>query len=74
MPQARARQAAGAWWRASYAWEYPPEADVDPVSVVAWQDEAELDAARGRFLAATPPPDRSPLFRLLLAQGPAGTA
>jgi NRPS condensation-like uncharacterized protein len=70
LPQARARRAAGAWWRASYVWECPPEADVDPVSVVGWQDEAELDSARARFLAATPPLDRSPPFRLLLARGP----
>jgi NRPS condensation-like uncharacterized protein len=69
-PQARDRRAAGAWWRPHYAWECPSAADVDPVSVVGWQDEAELDSARARFLAAAPPPDRSPLFRLLLAQGP----
>jgi NRPS condensation-like uncharacterized protein len=69
-PQARARRAAGAGWRSSYAWERPPEPDVDPVSVVGWQDEAELDSARARFLAAAPPLDRAPLFRLLLARGP----
>ncbi|HEY3975676.1 MAG TPA: hypothetical protein VGM79_00280 [Streptosporangiaceae bacterium] len=69
-PQARARRAAGAWWRSRYAWECPPEPDVDPVSVVAWQDQAELDSARAQFLAATPPLDRAPLFRLLLARGP----
>jgi NRPS condensation-like uncharacterized protein len=69
LPQARARRAAGRWWRSGYLWECPPEADVDPVSVVGWQDEAELDSARARFLAATPPLDRAPLFRLLLAQG-----
>jgi NRPS condensation-like uncharacterized protein len=69
-PQVRARRAAAGWWRARYLWESPPEADVDPVSVVGWQDEAELDAARADFLAATPPLGRSPLFRLLLARGP----
>ena len=69
-PQARARRAAGAWWRSRYAWECPPEADVDPVTVIGWQDQAELDSARAQFLAATPPLDRSPLFRLLLARGP----
>jgi NRPS condensation-like uncharacterized protein len=69
-PQARSRRAAGAWWRASYAWESPSQADVDPVTVVGWQDEAELDAARAGFLAAAPPLDRAPLFRLLLARGP----
>jgi NRPS condensation-like uncharacterized protein len=69
-PQLRARRAAGGWWRARYQWESPPEADVDPVSVVSWQDEAELDAARADFLAATPPLGRAPLFRLLLARGP----
>jgi NRPS condensation-like uncharacterized protein len=69
-PQVCARRAAGPWWRSGYAWECPPAADVDPVSVVDWQDEAELDAARARFLAAAPPLDRAPLFRLLLARGP----
>jgi NRPS condensation-like uncharacterized protein len=72
LPQARARRVPGPWWQASYTWEYPPEPDVDPVSVAGWQDEAELDAARARFLAAAPPPECSPLFRLLLAQGPDG--
>jgi NRPS condensation-like uncharacterized protein len=51
-------------------WECPPEAEVDPVSVAGWQDEADLDAARDRFLAVSPPLDSSPLFRLLLARGP----
>jgi NRPS condensation-like uncharacterized protein len=69
-PQARARRAAGAWWRSRYTWEFPAQADVDPVSVVGWQDQAGLDAARAEFLAATPGLDRSPLFRLLLARGP----
>jgi NRPS condensation-like uncharacterized protein len=69
-PQACSRRAAGRWWRASYAWESPLQADVDPVAVAAWQDEAELDAARAAFLAAAPPLDRAPLFRLLLARGP----
>ena len=70
VPAARARRAAGAWWRTRYAWELPPEADIDPVSVTTWHNDAELDAARTRFLAAAPEPDRSPPFRLLLAQGP----
>jgi NRPS condensation-like uncharacterized protein len=69
-PAARARRGAGPWWRAGYAWELPPQADVDPVSVAAWRDEAELDLTRERFLAAAPRLDRSPPFRLLLAQGP----
>jgi NRPS condensation-like uncharacterized protein len=69
-PKARARRAAGPRWRAGYAWEFPPEADTDPVSVTGWRTEAELGAARTRFLAAAPELDRSPPFRLLLAQGP----
>jgi len=70
VPAARARRAAGTWWRAGYAWEFPPEADANPVSVTGWRTEAELGAARTRFLAAAPDLDRSPPFRLLLAQGP----
>jgi|SRR5450756_1791130 len=69
VPAARARRAAGAR-RAGYAWEFPPAADVDPVSVTGWRNEAELDVARACFLAAAPELDRSPPFRLLLAQGP----
>jgi len=70
VPAARARRAAAGWWRAGYAWEFPPGADIDPVSLTVWRDEAELDAARVRFLAAAPDLDRSPPFRLLLARGP----
>jgi len=70
VPAARARRAAGTWWRAGYAWEYPPVTDTDPVSVTGWRTEAELGAARVRFLAAAPALDRSPPFLLLLAQGP----
>ena len=70
VPAARARRAAAGWWRAGYAWEFPPEADADPVSLTNWRDEAELNAARVRFLAAAPDLDRSPPFRLLLARGP----
>ncbi len=71
VPASRARRAAGAWWRAGYAWEFPADADIDPVSVAGWRNDGELDDARGRFLAAAPDLDRSPPFRLLLAQGPA---
>ena len=35
-----------------------------------WRSQAELDAARARFLAAVPPLDHSPPFRLLRARGP----
>jgi len=69
VPAARARRVVGAG-RASYAWEFPPAADVDPVSVTDWRSEAELDLARARFLSAAPELDFSPPFRLLLAQGP----
>jgi NRPS condensation-like uncharacterized protein len=37
---------------------------------VAWRTEADLDESRERFMAAAPPLDRSPPFRLLLARGP----
>ncbi len=70
-PRARARRAPGSAWQSGYTWEFPPQADLDPVSVTSWQAEAELDSARIRFLAAAPPLDRSPPFRLLLARGPA---
>ena len=69
-PQARRRRAPVSPWRSGYTWEFPPQADHDPVSVASWQAEAELDAARTRFLAAAPPLDLSPPFRLLLARGP----
>ena len=68
--RARARRAPGSPWRSGYTWEFPPQADLDPVSVASWQVQAELDAARVGFLAAAPPLDRSPPFRLLLARGP----
>ena len=69
-PRAGARRADRSWWRRGYAWEFPPQADVDPVSTVRWRTEADLDLARARFLATAPPLDRSPPFRLLLARGP----
>ena len=69
-PRAGGRRGRGGWWRRGYAWEFPPRADEDPVATGAWQTEAELNMARERFMAATPPLDRSPPFRLLLARGP----
>ena len=69
-PRAGARRADRSWWRRGYAWEFPPQADVDPVSTVRWRTDADLDLARARFLATVPPLDRSPPFRLLLARGP----
>jgi len=69
-PRARARRAPGSPWHSRYTWEFPSRADHDPVSVTSWQAEAELDAARSCFLAAAPPLDLSPPFRLLLARGP----
>ena len=69
-PRAGARRADRGWWRRDYAWEFPPQADVDPVSTACWRTEADLDVARARFLATAPPLDRSPPFRLLLARGP----
>ena len=69
-PRAGARRGDRSWWRRGYAWEFPPQADVDPVSTARWRTEADLDMARARFLAAAPPLDRSPPFRLLLAHGP----
>ena len=69
-PRAGARRTDRGWWRRGYAWEFPPQADVDPVSMARWRTEADLDVARARFLAAAPPLDRSPPFRLLLARGP----
>jgi NRPS condensation-like uncharacterized protein len=42
------------------------------VSITNWRTEAELDAARTRFLATAPPLDQSPPLRLLRACGPEG--
>ena len=69
-PRAGIRRAERGWWHRGYAWEFPPQADVDPVSTTHWRTEADLDDARARFLATAPPLDRSPPFRLLLARGP----
>jgi arabinofuranan 3-O-arabinosyltransferase len=70
-PKARARRVPGGWWRRQYAWEFPPPSGhVDAVEVAIWRGTKELDSVRGRFLAAAPPLDHSPPFRLLLARGP----
>jgi NRPS condensation-like uncharacterized protein len=69
-PRAGVRRAPGEWWRRGYAWEFPPRADEDPVVTEAWESMADLNLARERFMAAAPPLDRSPPFRLLLARGP----
>jgi NRPS condensation-like uncharacterized protein len=69
-PRAGVRRARRGWWHRGYSWEFPPQADVDPVSTARWRTEADLDVARARFLATAPPLDRSPPFRLLLARGP----
>ena len=69
-PRALVRRALGAWWRPSYAWERPSHPDVDPLSTATWADEQELAQQRMRFLAASPPLDRSPPVRLLLTAGP----
>jgi NRPS condensation-like uncharacterized protein len=69
-PRAGIRRAERGWWHRGYAWEFPPQADVDPVSTTHWRTEADLDDARARFLATAPPLDRAPPFRLLLARGP----
>jgi NRPS condensation-like uncharacterized protein len=69
-PRAAARLAAGSSWRRGFAWESAAP-DRDPVSVMSWRTAAELDSGRGRFLAASPPLDQSPPFRLLVASGPA---
>ncbi len=69
-PRAGARRGDRGWWCRGYAWEFPPQADVDAVSTARWRTEADLDLARARFLATAPPLDRSPPFRLLLARGP----
>ncbi len=69
-PRAGVRRARGGWWRRGFSWEFPPRADEDPVATVAWETESDLDKSRERFMAAAPPLDRSPPFRLLLARGP----
>jgi len=69
-PAARARRAANSRWRPVYRWQIPLAADGDPVTVTTWRAEPELDAVRASFLAAAPPLDHAPPFRLLLASGP----
>ena len=69
-PRAGVRRARGGWWHRGFAWEFPPRADEDPVATAAWETESDLDKSRERFMAAAPPLDRSPPFRLLLARGP----
>ena len=69
-PRARGRMVAGRAFRFRYTWEFPSVPDVDPVSHAEWSDEAGLAAARGRFLASSPPLRVSPPVRLLLASGP----
>jgi arabinofuranan 3-O-arabinosyltransferase len=69
-PATRVRLATRRPWRPGLAWEVSPHADRDPISVMNWRSEEELDAARARFLAAVPPLDQSPPFRLLRARGP----
>jgi NRPS condensation-like uncharacterized protein len=68
-PAARACRTANGRWQPTYSWRIPPAA-ADPVTVTAWRTEPELDAARADFLAAAPPLDQAPPFRLLLASGP----
>ena len=68
--RARARRAAAGSWRCGYAWEFPPEADHDPVTITSWRTDAELESARACFLATAPSLDHSPTFQLLLASGP----
>lgn len=69
-PRAGVRRARGGWWRRGFSWELPPRTDEDPVATVAWETESDLDKSRERFMAAAPPLDCSPPFRLLLARGP----
>jgi NRPS condensation-like uncharacterized protein len=66
----RAHGVHGGWWHRRFAWEFAPRADEDPVAAGAWETESDLDKSRERFMAAAPPLDRSPPFRLLLARGP----
>ena len=69
-PRAGVRRARGGWWRRGFSWELPARESVDPVTTAAWLTAADLNLARERFMAAAPPLDRSPPFRLLLARGP----
>lgn len=74
-PRAGVRRARGGWWRRGFSWELPAREAVDPVTTDpvttgTWETESDLDESRERFMAAAPPLDRSPPFRLLLAHGP----
>jgi NRPS condensation-like uncharacterized protein len=69
-PRALVRRAPGSRWRRGYTWETPQRPDVDPLTTATWVGETDLAQQRMRFLGASPPLDRSPPVRLLLAAGP----
>ncbi len=65
-PGLRVRRAATGSWRSSYYWEFPPVIDLDPVEVVSYADDAELDRHRAAFLSRSPSLATSPPVRFLL--------
>lgn len=69
-PRTLVRRAGGGGWQRSYTWETPAQPDLDPLSTTTWAGETELAQRRMQFLGASPPLDRSPPVRLLLAAGP----
>ncbi len=73
-PGIRARRRPAGRWRRSYYWEFPPVADADPVHVIAYGDQADLDRQRDTFLSQSPSLDTAPPLRFLLASGPGGAS
>ncbi len=69
-PLARARRNRWHGWHRRLHWEIAEGPDVPPVTPVAWSDETELAARRGRFLDGTPPLDLAPPLRVAHAVGP----
>ena len=71
-PGLRARRARSSGWRRSYRWEVPQAPDDDPVQVVTYSDQPDLDAQRDAFLSEALLLDVSPPLRFLLSSGPDG--
>jgi NRPS condensation-like uncharacterized protein len=71
-PRLTARRAAASRWQSSYYWEWPNAGQIQPVSVSACADAAELDRLRAAFLSRSPSLDRSPALHFLLASAPDG--
>jgi NRPS condensation-like uncharacterized protein len=73
-PMARARLGPAYPTDLAYRWEIVDALDETPLTVVECCDETDLDDARERLYAVSPPVDVAPPFAVVLAQGPGGDA